>query len=216
MENKPNWEEIKKGFDVHFSPDQIKTIDKGFGSLSYVDARAVMQRLDDVVGMGNWGTDFRVVSPDKAVECALTIHGITKCDVGYLNSSSSAEPLKDAYSDALKRACVHFGIGRHLYSDENKKSIPREEVPRGTPKKEYTSGTGLATAKQVGFMNNMAKAGHVTGKRLSEFLFSHGYDVDGEVIDILGKVKFADVNPVLAYLKSMDIGGDVELKDIQV
>ncbi|MCA1572759.1 MAG: hypothetical protein LC798_21195 [Chloroflexi bacterium] len=44
--------------------------------------------------------------------CRVTVNGVTRSDVGM---PSSQEPIKGAYSDALKRAAVHFGIGRELY-----------------------------------------------------------------------------------------------------
>jgi hypothetical protein len=95
---------------------------------SYIDARAVMDRLDTVVGATNWQTSYVVLDPAmKAVECNLSIRldggWVTKCDVGYPNEGKDAdnadkEPLKAAYSDALKRAAVQFGIGRYIYSLE--------------------------------------------------------------------------------------------------
>ncbi|RTH01947.1 Rad52/22 double-strand break repair protein, partial [Thermus scotoductus] len=44
------------------------------------------------------------------VRCRLTILGITKEDVG------EGDSLKAAFSDALKRAAVKFGVSRYLYS----------------------------------------------------------------------------------------------------
>jgi hypothetical protein len=73
-----------------------------------------MRRLDAVVGPANWSFDFDVLSPDgKMVRGKLTVLGVTKCDAG--EGSSEDEVLKSAVSDALKRAAVHFGIGRYLY-----------------------------------------------------------------------------------------------------
>lgn len=89
---------------------------------AYIDARAVYDALDAVVGAGNWSTAFRVIDGEaKAVECTITIHGVSKADVGYPNSADdadndAAEPWKAAYSDAVKRAAVQWGVGRFLYS----------------------------------------------------------------------------------------------------
>ena len=46
------------------------------------------------------------------IRCNLTVLGVTKSDVGV---PSFAEQLKGAYSDALKRAAVKFGIGEYFY-----------------------------------------------------------------------------------------------------
>ncbi len=43
----------------------------------------------------------------------LTVHGVSKSDVG---TASQWEASKGCASDALKRAAVHFGIGRYLYA----------------------------------------------------------------------------------------------------
>ena len=105
------------------------TKDKTKGKVgSYIDARAVMDRLDDVVGIGGWSTSYQVLDPQtKAVECKLSVcydgQWITKADVGYPNEGRDAdnadkEPYKAAYSDALKRAGVQHRIGRYIYSLE--------------------------------------------------------------------------------------------------
>ena len=82
------------------------------GCMAHIDARQVMNRLDDVVGVGNWSDSYQPAAIGKGVECTLTVCGISKTDVGTV---SDQDPEKGAYSDALKRAAVKFGIGRHLY-----------------------------------------------------------------------------------------------------
>lgn len=88
-------------------------------ALAYIDARLVMDRLDRVVHVGGWRDEYTVL-PSGEVECRLSVkiggQWITKADVG----SQSEQPdggdrMKAAYSDALKRAAVKFGIGRYLY-----------------------------------------------------------------------------------------------------
>lgn len=115
-----NWADIRKrladpaGMEVKVRDGRAKQ------KFAYIDARAVMDRLDDVVGAENWGSTFRGPFEGLAVECTLTIHGIAKTDVGYPNAANDGhgeEALKAAYSDALKRAAVHWGIGRFLYED---------------------------------------------------------------------------------------------------
>ena len=87
--------------------------------LAYITARDVQNRLDGVVGPGNWSSSFRVLSQEPwVVECTLTVCGASRADVGYSNapdSENEMEPAKAAYSDALKRAAVGFGVGRWLY-----------------------------------------------------------------------------------------------------
>lgn len=78
----------------------------------YIDARDVMTRLDKIVGT-EWSDEYQVLHSDDnkwVVQCRLTIAGATRADVG------EGSAAKDAYSDALKRAAVKFGVGRYLYS----------------------------------------------------------------------------------------------------
>lgn len=103
--------------DVHLKPGVVK----GNRALAfpYVDARAIQDRLDDVLGAGGWQDDYQVLA-DGSVVCRLQLRfgaeWVTKVDVG----SPSEQPdggdrLKAAFSDALKRAAVKFGIARYIH-----------------------------------------------------------------------------------------------------
>jgi hypothetical protein len=113
-------------------------------ALAYIDARDVMERLDMVIGPMGWSDQYQIVRQTPAgveVECALTINGVTKRDVG------TGEDAKSAYSDAFKRAAVKFGVGRYLYDfpkawveyDEKRKqltvtpSLPAWAIPAASP-----------------------------------------------------------------------------------
>ena len=80
--------------------------------LGYIDSRTAMAELDKLDG--SWSDEYALVhlDGDNGVQCALTVNGITRVDVGV---PSNTEGLKGAYSDALKRAAVKHGIGRELY-----------------------------------------------------------------------------------------------------
>src|SRR5579859_8060651 len=84
--------------------------------VAYIDARAVQDRLDTVVGPGNWSFDWQPVVMDKGevmvAKGVLTIHGVAKADAG---SASNFEQSLGAVSHCFKRAAVHWGIGRYLY-----------------------------------------------------------------------------------------------------
>lgn len=85
--------------------------------LAYITSRAVMDRLDAVVGPENWSDEY-IASPIGAgLECRLSIRmssgeWVTKIDGA---EPTKVESLKGAYSDSLKRAAVKWGIGRYLY-----------------------------------------------------------------------------------------------------
>ncbi len=85
--------------------------------IAYIDARAVQDRLDAVCGLDGWVFDWQPIATAgnkvMAAKGVLTIHGISKSDVG---DGGDTEPTKASVSDALKRSAVMFGVGRYLYS----------------------------------------------------------------------------------------------------
>jgi hypothetical protein len=87
-------------------------------AVAYVDARDVMNRLDQVLGPANWRDNYKVLA-GGCVVCRLSVRidgeWVTKVDVG----SPSDQPddghkMKAAFSDALKRAAIKFGVARYL------------------------------------------------------------------------------------------------------
>lgn len=92
------------------------TKDKTKGmALAYIDARDVMERLDNVCGVANWSDQY--IETDKGrIICTLSIRidgeWIAKSDGA---GDSDVESEKGAISDALKRAAVKWRIGRYLY-----------------------------------------------------------------------------------------------------
>jgi len=103
--------------DVKFKPQSVKG--NRALALAYIDARAVQARLDDVLGVEGWQDDYTIVADGSVVcklSCRLGSEWVSKMDVG----SQSEQPdggdrLKAAFSDALKRTAVKFGVGRYLY-----------------------------------------------------------------------------------------------------
>lgn len=103
---------------------------------SYIDARAVAERLDNTVGPGAWEFTCSVIPGSDIVKGRLAIldgeRWVVREDHGYPNSDRDEEPIKAATSDALKRCGVLFGIGRHLY-DDNKAPARPQATQRPAP-----------------------------------------------------------------------------------
>lgn len=81
--------------------------------VGYIDGRICMQLLDE--NDAAWSVEQAPLIADGrliGVQTMLTVNGVTRSDVGV---PSNQDPVKGAYSDGLKRAAVHFGIGRELY-----------------------------------------------------------------------------------------------------
>lgn len=84
-------------------------------ALAYIDARDVMNRLDEVCGPLGWQDEFTETQRGRVL-CRIGILGpagwVWKGDGA---GETDVESEKGAISDALKRAAVHWGVGRYLY-----------------------------------------------------------------------------------------------------
>jgi hypothetical protein len=83
-------------------------------ALAYIDARDVMQRLDDVVGPAGWQCRYPHATGKTVCEIGIRVGDdwIWKADGA---GDTDIEAEKGALSDAFKRAAVRWGIGRYLY-----------------------------------------------------------------------------------------------------
>lgn len=99
----------------------------------YVTNRAIMDRLDAICGADNWQNVFEQ-GPGGGVICGIAIRvsrqdgpeWITKWDGA---ENTKIESVKGGLSGAMKRAAVHWGIGRYLYQLE----ISRANIhPKGS------------------------------------------------------------------------------------
>ena len=92
--------------------------------LVYIDARDVMDRLDEVCGVDGWQSNFDYIG-DRMI-CKLSIRfyhkteEVSKWAISWITKSDGAddtkiESAKGGISDSLKRAGVLWGIARYLY-----------------------------------------------------------------------------------------------------
>ena len=128
----PEWVKSKKndsGIDLRklkefFNPDDLewRIQQSGFHNgnpwalvLAYVTNRAIMDRLDEVVGPDKWTNEF-APGPAGGVLCCISIkiggEWIPKWDGA---DNTAIEEIKGGLSSAMKRAAVQWGIGRYLY-----------------------------------------------------------------------------------------------------
>jgi hypothetical protein len=121
--------------EIHFKPQAIRG--NRALALAYVDARCVMERLDEVFGVGGWQDDYELL-PGGSVVCRLQVRvgdeWIVKTDVGGQSEQpDDSDKLKAAFSDALKRAAVKLQIGRYLYR------LPKQWAEFDPQRREFVS-----------------------------------------------------------------------------
>jgi len=147
--------------EIKFKPQAVKG--NRALALAYVDVRAIMDRLDRAVGVENWQDHYQLL-PDNSVMCQLQIRignrWITKADVGGPSEQpNGGDRLKAAFSDALKRAAVKFGIGRYLYrlpqqwtdyEPQKRQFSSQPRLPGWAVAKEPKPGRPTAAEKQAG------------------------------------------------------------------
>lgn len=118
--NQEIYRKLQRPFDakkISWRVGSTKKDDKGTPvsgiALAYIDARDVMQRLDEVFGL-NWQCRYTNAETKTICEIGVLIDGswIWRANGA---GDSDIEAEKGAISDAFKRAGVMFGIGRYLY-----------------------------------------------------------------------------------------------------
>lgn len=111
---------------VHWRAQTVTKAGNTALALAYIDARDVMARLDEVCGPGNWQSEHFDCGGGK-LGCKIGIRVCRRAetddrlgDYSWVWKSDGAgatdiEGDKGAFSGALKRAAVSWGIGRYLY-----------------------------------------------------------------------------------------------------
>lgn len=113
------YDELSQPFPLEYLEWRVGSTsgDKSKGlALCYVDARAVMDRLDNVCGPDGWQNNYNFNGPlavcNIGIRMPATGEWIWKADGA---GASDVEAEKGMLSDALKRAAVRWGVGRYLY-----------------------------------------------------------------------------------------------------
>ena len=114
-----NLKDLKKEIPYRYRDQYAKNKTTGvsyvIGQLAYIDARDVMDLLDEVCGQDGWQTDYKMLG--NKMYCGIGIfteekQWVWKWDMG---DETEFESGKGEASDAFKRAAVKWGIGRFLY-----------------------------------------------------------------------------------------------------
>ena len=102
----------------------------GGKELVYLDARQYQKRLDEVMGL-DWQCRFSHASEAGVVcEVGLLIDGEWRWRSNGAGETD-IEGKKGQFSDAFKRACTMWGVGKYLYFLKDRDNIPAWATPEG-------------------------------------------------------------------------------------
>lgn len=110
--------------DIEWRIQQNGKGSKGYWALviPYITNRAIMQRLDDAVGPGNWKNEFKATPCNTGYQCGISIkidnEWVTRWDGSEVVGAGNIDKVKSTMSAAMKRTGVQWGIGRYLYQFE--------------------------------------------------------------------------------------------------
>lgn len=109
-----NIKDLKKEIPFKWRVQSFSKNKPNASCVAYIDARDVMNLLDEVCSPENWSSDFKDIGGQTFAGIGIKIGEsfVWKWDTG---SESNIEKEKGQASDSLKRAAVQWGIGRFLY-----------------------------------------------------------------------------------------------------
>ena len=179
------WEQLAYPFPERF----VYWFNKGGNDLAYLDARTVMDRLDQVVGPENWSDSYTETESGRVI-CTIVVAFFEEGKKFVVSKSDGAgdtsiEGEKGGLSDAFKRAAVKFGIGRYLYRLAGPSNVtgrlPEWAMPGGGPVPDATTDFGGdQDVESNGEVPQLEATGGSVGGAGDT---SHGKD-DGVVVDI--------------------------------
>lgn len=157
-----------------FAPDKIKQKrGQGGRTMTYISHGLITERLNDAAP--GWSstilqtyttTDANGRLHCEGIELALTIDGVTRVEAGGPQRQDGfANELKNAYSDALKRAAMRFGVALRMWenlvdAEYDEDAHPGELVPT----RPVRPGSGEpASADRTALMRRLHGAGGAVG-----------------------------------------------------
>lgn len=172
---------LKEQLEKPFLDDELEfrvgatNSDKTKGlALAYIQARAIQNRLDEVVGIENWRVSYKEINGGFLAKLELKINNewIAKEDGANV---TDYEAIKGGISSAFKRAASIWGIGRYLYEIESQ-WLPIEQkgkayIFKETPKlnnKDQESNSNNNISKEERAKNIELTFGKYKGKTLGD------------------------------------------------
>jgi len=114
-----NLQDLKKEIPYQWRVQSFSKNKPQASCVAYIDARDAMNLLDEVCGPEGWRDEYYQVKDTMFCRVGIKVGDdwVWKSDGGDV---TDVEAKKGESSDAFKRACVKWGIGRFLYDKEIK------------------------------------------------------------------------------------------------
>lgn len=108
--------DVRTELSKEFAKSEVQSFQgRGGQTFDYIEDETVMDRLDEVFGVGMWSFTVEAVSlADGVVKGRLAVGDAVYEDFGY-STRADGEALKEAVSDCIRRCGRFLGIGRYLY-----------------------------------------------------------------------------------------------------
>lgn len=158
--------------EIDIRPSQAT--ENGCAYLLYKDARCDMNILDETFGIFGWKREHTIKNGKEFCTVSVfdedSMEWVSKEDTG---TESTAEAVKGISSDAFKRSCVNWGIGRELYTSPFIFiKVPTEKDSNGKWRlsKPYPS----LVVTELGIENKQIKTLVITNTKTNEVVYSYG------------------------------------------
>lgn len=93
--------------------------------LSTINPAAVIERMNEVFGVGAWRMEYDIVSAESKMIVVkgilhVTEYGIAVQNFGGNDNSDLGDAYKGAATDALTKCCSYIGVGLHVWKDDKR------------------------------------------------------------------------------------------------
>lgn len=160
--------------------------------LMYKNARVDMTLLDEVVGAQNWERRHELINGN--LFCTVSVRDdngqwVAKQDVG---TESNTEKEKGQASDAFKRACVNWGIGRELYTCPFVwVSLKNDEWRQGYNGKKQLKARFYVSNIEYDDQRRVSYLRIVDEHNAERFVWGKSVEVEKQVAEMVEKIKAA-------------------------
>lgn len=114
-------DELRRPFDtedIDIKPGAVSGSTDSALALLYADPRTYMDRLDEVLGAGNWRAEYKPFPHENpsGMICMLYVYDVEVSQgTGDLQKGDGDNIVTSAEAQCFKRACAAIGVGRYLW-----------------------------------------------------------------------------------------------------